>query len=217
MATQVFKAKDTIITLDGPAASGKSSTAKALAQHLGIAFVSSGLLYRAVAYLVLRDQLLPQNEVSILSHLEKHQIKLLPNPKGNNQIYLDNEDITSYLHTDAIDSCVSTIAKHPNIRNWINEKLCEIKGSFVIEGRDMGSTVFPKAKHKFYLTASPEVRAKRRLGEREADLAEVSKAILERDMKDTKQLKPAEDAIDVDTNNLELKQVVEEMLKHISK
>ncbi len=217
MATQVIEVKkDMTITLDGPAASGKSSVAKVLAKHLGIAFISSGLLYRAVAYLALQNHVPLQDEALVLKNLETHQIELFPNSNGNNQIYLDNKDITSYLHTGVVDEFVSTVAKHPNVRSWVNEKLCEIKSSFVIEGRDMGSTVFPKAEHKFYLIASPEIRAKRRLGEREADLVEVSQAILERDNKDAKQLKPAENAIHINTDNLNIEQVVEIILKHIT-
>lgn len=204
-----------IITIDGPAASGKSSVAKALAENLGFAFISSGLLYRAIAYLALKDNIVIQSEDTLLKHLEKQTLKLYPNPKNDNQIYLNNENITSYLHTDVIDKIVSTIAKYPTIRTWINKKLQEITGGFVIEGRDMGSTVFPNANYKFYLIASLEIRAKRRLNEREANLALVSEALLERDIKDAKQLEPAKDAIHIDTNKLNLQEVVRKILAYI--
>ena len=210
-------AETMVITLDGPAASGKSSVAKALAKHLGIAFISSGLLYRAITYIAIQDQIPLQDETLVLQNLKNYKIKLFPNPKGDNQIYLGNKDITSYLHTNIVDESVSAIAKHPNIRTWVNERLSEVKDSFVIEGRDMGSTVFPKAAYKFYMTASSEIRAKRRLGERKANLAEVSKAMLERDKKDSKQLTPAEDALHIDTDDLGLEQVVEIILKYMNK
>ena len=217
MTAQIIELqKDMIITLDGPAASGKSSVAKVLAKHLGIAFISSGLLYRAVAHVTLQDHIPPQDEPLVLKTLAKYRIKIFPNSNGNNQIYLNNKDATSHLHTDVIDELVSTVAKHPNVRSWVNERLGEMTGSFVIEGRDMGSTVFPKAGHKFYMIASPEVRAKRRLDERETNLEEVLKAILERDNKDAKQLKPAEDAVHIDTNDLNIEQVVEIILNHIT-
>ena len=217
MTAQAFRTNnDLVITLDGPAASGKSTVARTLATHLDISFVSSGLLYRAIAYVALQESISPENEVLLLNYLTDHRLELKTDSRTLNQIHLDDIDITSHLNTDIVDQFVSAIAKHPKIRVWVNERLHKLKGPFVVEGRDMGSTVFPKAKYKFYLTASPEVRAKRRSGERGVDLAQVGCDVLERDKKDVKQLEAAKDAIHIDTSELGIEQVVEQILKHIA-
>lgn len=204
-----------IVTLDGPAASGKSSVARRVAQELGIAFVSSGLLYRAAACLTLKHGVPPTDEQAILNLLRQCQVRLEAPHDGPNCIWVDDQDISAELHTDEVDQNVSAIAKHPHVRTWVNECLRDIQGSFVIEGRDMGTAVFPHATHKFYLNAAPEVRASRRVGERSSSLADVTASLRRRDELDAKQLTPAPDAVHLDTSNLTVDEVVARVLEHV--
>jgi CMP/dCMP kinase len=127
---------------------------------------------------------------------------------GGDVLRIDGEDATRAVQSDAVDAIVSQVAGHPAVRDWVGERLREMPAPFVIDGRDMGSVVFPHARHKFYLDASPEVRAARRVGERSADLAAVTAAIRRRDELDAPQLAPAPDALHLDTGPLTLDEVV---------
>ena len=204
-----------IITLDGPAASGKSSAAKEIADALTIAFVSSGLLYRAATYLTLKNKVSAEHEDEVLALLAKHKVELKAIANEPNRIFIDDKDISRALHTDDVDANVSAVASLAALRDWVNERLREVEGSFVIEGRDMGKVVFPNAEHKFYLTASARVRAERRVAERDADVEAIEVAIKLRDEKDKKQLAPAEDAIHINTDGLSLAEVVATVLAQI--
>ena len=205
----------TVITIDGPAASGKSSVARGVADALNIPFVSSGLLYRAATYLTLLAKRNAHCATEILDLLAEHDVQLEALAIEPNRVIIDNEDITAALHTDDVDANVSAVAKHPQIRRWVDERLRDIKGKFVVEGRDMGTAVFPKAAYKFYLTASPEVRAKRRVGEREHNLQEISEALMRRDELDKKQLAPASDAVAIDTSDMNLEDVIHSILSKV--
>ena len=206
-----------IVTLDGPAASGKSSVAKVVAELLGIPFVSSGLLYRAATFLALEHGADPEDERAIMALLERLPVRLEPHAGAANRVYVRGEDISARLHTDAVDRNVSAVSRHPAVRAWVYRRLREIAGPFVIEGRDMGSVVFPEARYKFYLTAPVEVRAARRVGERQGALEEVASLLRRRDALDAKQLEPAKDAIFIDTSELSVAQVVEQVLKHVER
>lgn len=197
-----------IVTIDGPAASGKSSVSRGVADALRIPFVSSGLLYRAATYLALRHSLDLADEKTLLEGLSHHHIVLEARSLEPNHVFFDGEDITAALHTDDVDANVSVVAKHPMIRKWVDDRLREINGSFVVEGRDMGTVVFPHAEYKFYLDAPAEVRARRRVGERRAELSEVTEALKRRDVLDAEQSKPAADALHVDTGNKKLEEVI---------
>ncbi len=141
-----------IITLDGPAASGKSSAARRVAEALGIPYVSSGLFYRAATHLVTEYHQDASSEAAVMALLERHEVKLEP---STGRVLIDGEDVSAALHTDEVDRLVSTVARHVRVRAWVKERLRALKGAFVVEGRDMGSVVFPEARHKFYLTAPP--------------------------------------------------------------
>lgn len=197
-----------VITLDGPAASGKSSVAKLLAKRLGIAYVSSGLLYRAAALLAVETAVDFTAESAVLELLAGRVVKLIPEP-GGNRVEVDGMDVEPRLHTDAVDAQVSAVARLPGVRAWVTDRLRELAGPFVIDGRDMGSAVFPGARWKFYLTAPTAVRAARRVGERAADLAAVTAALSQRDERDAKQSVPAADAVHIDTGPLTLPEVVD--------
>src|SRR5680860_1017834 len=181
--TAMVKGKRPVITLDGPAASGKSSAAKAVAARLGIAYVSSGLLYRAVTRLALASGVDPADEPAVIS---------------------------------LVDGRVSDVARLPRVRAWVTDRLQELSGPFVIDGRDMGTVVFPDARWKFYLTAPAEVRARRRVGERATDINSVAKGLRLRDERDARQSVPAPDAVHLDTGPLSLQDVVDFVYERVS-
>ncbi|WP_456447099.1 (d)CMP kinase [Oceanithermus sp.] len=203
-----------IITIDGPGASGKSSVARRIAQALEVPYVSSGLLYRGVAYQVLRYGVDPDDEAAILGLLEAHPVRLVPNTHGN-RVLASGEDLTPHLHTAEVDAVVSAVARHPRVRAYVNARLREVPPPFVVEGRDMGTAVFPHAPYKFYLTASPAVRARRRARERADDVAAIETMLRLRDERDAKQSKPAEDAQVIDTSELTLDQVVGAIMRYL--
>lgn len=204
-----------VVALDGPAASGKSSVARSVARRLGVPFVSSGLLYRAATWVVTRQGGDPEDEGAVLRWLRERHVRLLASLDGD-RILVDGRDVTTELHTDAVDASVSSVARHPRVRAWVTDRLREIPGSFVIDGRDMGTAVFPDARFKFFLTAPAEVRARRRVGERRADLAAVAEAIRRRDTGDAAQSVPAPGAIHIDTGDLTLDEVVDRVMDVLS-
>jgi len=203
-----------VITLDGPAASGKSSVARLVAERLGVPYVSSGLLYRAATRLAQAHGADLRDEAAIMRLLETLQVRLEAPVGLPNRVRVGGV-VLSDLHTDAVDAGVSAVARHPRVRAWVDARLRELEGVFVVEGRDMGTAVFPKAVHKFYLSAPPEVRAARRVGERAADLPEVTEALRRRDALDRAQLRPADDAQHLDTRDLTLAEVVARVLEAV--
>jgi len=207
---------DFVVTLDGPAASGKSTVARRVAEALAVPCVSSGLLYRAATALVARAGVDPGDPAAVLAELARHRVELLPGVAGD-VLRIDGEDVTRSVQSDEVDAVVSRVAAHPVVRSWVGDRLREMPAPFVIDGRDMGSVVFPDASHKFYLNASPEVRAARRVGERAADLAVVAEAIRRRDRLDARQLEPALDAQHLDTGPLTLDEVVAWVLDRIER
>ncbi len=200
-----------VITLDGPAASGKSSVARLVARELRVPFVSSGLLYRAATLVAEWAECDLHDEDAVLRLLRERTVRLVPSVDGDG-ITVDGRDVTAELHTDAVDGAVSLVARHPRVREWVAERLRDISDPFVIDGRDMGTAVFPDARHKFYLTAPAEVRARRRVGERSGNLAEVADAIRRRDALDAKQSVPAPDARHIETGGLSLDEVLEHVM-----
>jgi cytidylate kinase len=214
---------NTIITIDGPSASGKSSVARRVAAALGLPYVSSGLLYRGATYQVERYGVNPEDEAAILAMLKAHPIQLIPRPEAldspqggvGNRLLAEGEDITEHLHTREVDAAVSAVSRHKQVRQYVYQRLRELSPPFVIEGRDMGSTVFPDAAQKFYLTARPEVRALRRVPERNAEYETVLAEILRRDQADRAQLAAAPDAVIIDTSEMGIDDVVRTILEQI--
>jgi len=205
---------DDVITLDGPAASGKSTVARRVAEALAVPCVSSGLLYRAATAIAAGAGTDPDDPAALLVTLARHRVELVPGVCGD-VLRIDGRDVTRGVQSDEVDAVVSRVAAHPEVRAWVGERLREMPAPFVIDGRDMGSVVFPHARHKFYLEASPEVRAARRVGERAADLASVAEAIRRRDRLDARQLTPAPDAQHLDTGPLTLDEVVDWVLARV--
>jgi CMP/dCMP kinase len=201
----------TIITLDGLAASGKSSVAKGLALALGVPFISSGLLYRLVALAALETNTDASAEAALLEMLQKHDLRFEARVDGN-AVFFNQTDVTDQCHSSKVDALVSVVAQHPQIRTWVNTHIRLLEPPFVAEGRDMGTNVFPSASVKIFLTASSLVRAKRRVSERSRSLAEVQASIETRDAMDAINSAPAQDAILLDSSDLSLEQTIEQAL-----
>lgn len=203
-----------VIAIDGPAASGKSSVAKELARRLGYTYVDSGSMYRAVTWAAVRSGVAPEDAAAVVGMLDGLRIECGV-VNGRSGVMVDGEDPGAGLKSDAVNAGVSHVARVPEVRR----RLVELQRGFaegsdiVMEGRDIGSVVFPETPHKFYIDASPEVRAKRRREEGQED------AIRERDLMDsTRAASPlvvAEDAVMVDSSELTVGGVVEVILGHL--
>ena len=201
-----------VIAIDGPAASGKSSVSRGVAAKLGFLFVSSGHFYRAFAWGALRDRISPEQAPAWISErrLEVHR-----DPSGIS-LLLDGEDATPHLSEAATAAMVSPLAAVPAVRDMVNTRLRALAAEhdLVMEGRDIGSVVFPDTPWKFYLDASPEERARRRAREGAVD------SVAERDRLDstraTAPLTIPEGAIVIDTTHLDLDGVISAVLERIN-
>ena len=208
--------KGLIIAIDGPAASGKSTTAQLLAQKLGYVYIDTGAMYRACALKAKKMGIDINDEESIRELLDDIDIRI-ENHNSKNRIYLDGEDVSEDIRADDISALASAISAIPAVRYKMVElqrKMGE-KGGVILDGRDIGTFVFPTAEVKFFLTASPEVRAKRRWLELKQkgvnkDFSEVLADLVKRDNKDSQRalapLKKADDAIEVDTSNMTIEE-----------
>ncbi len=204
----------TIVTLDGPAGVGKTSLAKRIAEALQVAYLDTGAMYRAVAWRLGEDSWTLENEV--LEGLLLSFSFSLAGAGEATQLLLNAEPVPDeYIRTETVGMWASTLAKLSVIRSFLGEaqKSMGADTSLVAEGRDMGTVVFPSAKHKFYLDASPEVRAKRRFLQLQeagkiSNLEVITRDMQARDQQDASRaiapLKPAEDAVIVNTDALDL-------------
>ncbi len=206
------------IAIDGPAGSGKSSTAKKVAKRLGYLFIDTGAMYRAVTLLAIRTGNLDDSS-TLLKLLKENDITLKPGEDGN-MVYLNGEDITQAIRTEEINRNVSKISSYPEIRAELVRMQQEMgkDGGVVMEGRDICSVVFPDAEFKFYFTASVEERAKRRKRDLEAigttiSLDEVKASIVRRDAYDSGRevspLSKTADSIEIDTTAMSLEEQCE--------
>lgn len=213
-----------VIAIDGPAASGKSTIAGMIAKHLNIAYISTGSLYRAVALACLRAGRPLENVPR--SFLETLNLEYRPGADGLYELMLNGEFPGSALRGIEVAAGASKVAAQPEVRSYLLDVQRSFAGKdlIVMEGRDIGTVIFPDAKYKFFITATPEERARRRLsqeGERfDAEaLAEVARAIAERDEQDANRpvapLKPAADSIVIDNTGLTLEGSMQAVLDHI--
>ncbi|WP_457624783.1 (d)CMP kinase [Persephonella sp.] len=215
-----------IITIDGPAGSGKSTIAKMIAKELGFTYIDTGAMYRAVALKIKRSGVDPDDPLSVVKVLQSTQIDLIPSENGV-KVFLDGEDVSGLIRTEEIGKLASKIARHPQVRKILvrmQRKLGEKAKNAVLEGRDTGTVIFPDADIKFFFTASPEVRAERRFKELKEkginiNYSDILKEIKERDLLDETRedspLRPAEDAVIIDTTGKSLQQVFREVLQII--
>lgn len=213
------------IAIDGPASSGKTSVGKRLAQRLGYLFFDTGLVYRAAAVAALNGgETLPESD-EIVRRVRAMTFELRNDPSGSEtRIFLNQRDCSNLLHLPVIDANVSTVAALPEVRALLTGQQRQIgrRGSAVLVGRDIGTVVLPDAELKIFLLASTEVRARRRQAENIANgidttYESVLKNIQQRDENDSKRavapLIAASDAIQIDTDDLDLEGVVDEILK----
>jgi len=217
--------KGLIIAIDGPAASGKSTTAQLLAKKLGYLYIDTGAMYRACALKAKKMGIDINDEESIRNLLDFIDIRI-ENDNSKNRILLDGEDVSEDIRADDISSLASAISAIPAVRYKMVElqrKMGE-KGSVILDGRDIGTFVFPDAEVKFFLTASPEIRAKRRWLELQQkgidkNFSEVLADLVKRDNNDSQRalapLKKAEDAIEIDTSNMTIEEQTETLYKII--
>ncbi len=207
------------MTIDGPAASGKSTTARMLAKKLGWLYLDTGAMYRAITIKVLREGI-PLNDPAAIGRLcDKTKIELVPTASGTN-VFLDGKNITGQIRTPEVDKAIGPVCEVPKVRETmvrLQRSLAEGR-SVVAEGRDMGTVVFPDAEFKFFMTASIEERVVRRKKELEqrgvpVSIGELKKDIEQRDLRDCSRrhspLAAARDAVVLDTSDLTVGQQVQ--------
>ena len=214
-----------VITIDGPSGSGKGSLARNVARELGFHLLDSGAIYRLLALKGLRHGINLDDEAAVLAELDDFNIRFEAGEELSIP-YLDEENVADELRRESTGDAASKVARHAKVR----ERLLALQRSFlrppglVADGRDMGTVVFPGARFKFFLYASVEIRAQRRYKQLinmglSANIAHLQADLAERDERDSKRsaspLKPAEDALVVDSSLLDLSQVTELVLEHI--
>lgn len=212
------------IAIDGPSSSGKSTIAKNLCKLLGYTHLDTGAMYRCVALAVRNNGISTEDDEKIADLLEKIDIRLTEDGK----VYLDGVDVSSVIRTDEISMLASDVSAKTFVRKKlvaIQQKMSEAKG-FIMDGRDIGSVVLPDAELKIYMTASAEVRAKRRYLENierglECDLETITQEIRDRDWqdmhRDASPLICVEDAVVVDTSEMDIDQVVDTIYQLVLK
>lgn len=209
-----------IITIDGPTASGKGTVAQGVAEALGFHYLDSGALYRIVALMSQQAGIDWQDEVSVANHAKTLTISF-----KNNQVIVNTQNVTDAIRTEAIGQGASTVAVHPKVREVlfaVQRDFCKAPG-LVADGRDMGTVIFPEAETKIFLTASTEVRAKRRHQQlknakagQNVDFDPILKDLQIRDARDQNRssapLQAAKDAALLETDNLTIVEAVNKIL-----
>ena len=213
-----------VIAIDGPAGSGKSTVSKLIAKRLGLLYIDTGAMYRALTLKATRKGFDLHDEKSLVELAKTTKIEL--EEKSKLHVFLDGEDVSIPIRTPEVTADVKYIARIPGVRHEMValQRSIGSKQGAVLEGRDIGTVVFPNANYKFYLDASPEERAKRRLEDlvelgQKANVEEVKKDIIARDESDMKRsvgaLKKAEGAVVIDTTDLSIDEVVDKLLAYI--
>ena len=214
------------IAIDGPAGAGKSSVAKAVAQKLHMNYLDTGAMYRAVAYAFLSRNIDVNDHAAVLNDLPGLDIRV-EYQDGHQQLFVDGVDVMPYIRTPEVSKGSSDVAVIPEVREKLVELQRQVADAYdvVMDGRDIGTNVLPNADYKFYLTASPAERAKRRYLESrgqhpEITVEQIEKDIVARDFTDVNRkfapLRQAEHALLVDTTNMGFEEVVALVLSAIT-
>jgi len=217
-----------VITLDGPSGTGKGTLSQMLADHLGWHFLDSGAIYRVLAYAVRQKNIDFSDENKLVELAQMLDLRFAMDAEKNSQVFLEQQEIAAHIRSEQCGQDASKIAAIPAVRKalLIRQRAFALAPGLVTDGRDMGTVVFPDADLKIYLDASAEERAARRylqLKEKENDvsLAQVVEELAQRDARDIARacspLKPAEDAVLVDTTGLTIVQVFTNVLQLVDK
>lgn len=212
-----------VIALDGHAGAGKSTVASHVARKLGFWHINTGLYYRALTWKVLQQGLNPENQPQIEALARQVQIEVKKDAQGFQRVWLDGQEISHEVRTPAVNRHISLISSYAGVREAITQQLRQIQHphGIIMDGRDIGTVVFPHATLKIFLTASVEERARRQFRDaqiqgQKISLEELQQAIARRDRMDSERkvapLRQAEDAICVDSTGLSLEGVVERIL-----
>lgn len=205
-----------LVAIDGPGGAGKSTVSRLVADRLGLAHLDTGAFYRAATLAVLEAGADPTHQKEVMRAVERRRID-----QSDRRTFLDARDVSDEIRTDRVTQAVSVVSSHPLLRHrmveaqrrWVDER----DGAAVVEGRDIGTVVFPDADLKIYLDADPSVRAARRSGETGGVVDRVAEALEQRDRFDssraTSPLRPAPDAVLIDTTDLTIDQVVDRILR----
>lgn len=208
-----------IVAIDGPAGAGKSTVARQLARSLSVPYLDTGAMYRGVTFAVLKRGISPDSTDAIGELARSIQLVI-----GETTLVVDGTDATEAIRGDDVTTAVSAVAANSQVREelrtrqreWVREH-----GGGVVEGRDIGTVVFPDATLKVYLTASPRVRAQRRVAQNGGDVNAIAAAIAERDLKDSTRvdspLREASDSIVIDTSDRSADEVVTQLIELVSK
>lgn len=211
------------IAIDGPAAAGKSTVAKIIADKLSYIYIDTGAMYRAITYKAILENIDLENAEDLYKTLLQTDIKLIPSASGQ-KVYLDHQDVTSEIRTSIVTNSVSIVSKHQKLREEMVRRQQEFAkgGGVVMDGRDIGTHVLPGAEVKVFLLASVEERALRRHNENlekgfPSDLSKLKEEIAKRDKLDSEReiapLKKAEDAVEIDTTSLGIEDVAGKIME----
>ncbi len=215
------------IAIDGPSGAGKSTLAKALAQQLNIRYLDTGAMYRAMALFAIRSGVSVSDEPALKEILQDADIRVIYNERGQ-RVLLCGEDVTDGLRTQELAMGASTVSTHPCVRQKLAELQREVGRNYdvVMDGRDITTNVLPHTKHKFFVTASPEVRAERRLkelrarGNAEETLDRVLADIKARDHQDSSRaympLRKTDDSLLIDTSEMTVEEALNTLIHAIN-
>lgn len=210
------------IAIDGPAAAGKSTVAKVVAENLSYIYIDTGAMYRALTYKALANNINLEDENSLLNTFLATKLELYPSPNGQ-MVFLDGQEVTEAIRTSEVTNSVSLVATHQRVREEMvrMQQSFAVNGGVVMDGRDIGTHVLPNAEIKIFLLASVEERAARRHTENlqkgySSNLEQLKEEIARRDKIDSERefapLKKADDAIEIDTTSLDIPEVVEKIM-----
>ncbi len=217
----------TSIAIDGPAGSGKSTVAKVLAEQLGYTYIDTGAMYRACTLKILEEGIAPQQEEDVVAAVRDLDIRLV-GPPGQQKVFLGDREVTGAIRTPDVSRLVSRVSSHPRLRALLVDKQREMasRSNVIMDGRDIGSTVLQDARYKFFLTATLEERARRRMQElagmgHETTLDDLMEDIAQRDREDSTReaspLRRADDAVLIDTTDLDVNGVVAKIRSILNK